>query len=86
MLREALPVGSVAVPKSKWNRGLELWRLPSPLTFAWLRCAVVARHKSRGAMVTLFQLLAVRHVSKLAAVKFTPHMGLLFIVQLSDTI
>ena len=30
----------------------------------------------RGAMLTLFQLLAVRRVSNPAAVKFTPHMGL----------
>ena len=40
----------------------------------------------RGAMLTLFQLLAVRRVSKPAAVKFTPRMGLLAIVHLSNTI
>ena len=37
-------------------------------------------------MLTLFQLLAVRRVSKPAAVKFTLRMGLFAIVQLSYTI
>ena len=40
----------------------------------------------RGAMLTLFQLHAVRHVSKPAAVNFTPRMGLLASVQLCNTI
>ena len=40
----------------------------------------------RSEMITLFQLLAVRRVSKPAAVKFTPRMGLLAIVQLSNTV
>ena len=37
-------------------------------------------------MLALFQLHAVRHVSKPAAVNFTPRMGLLASVQLWNTI
>ena len=86
MLHEALQVGSGSVPKSYWNRGVEAQTLFSLLTFAWLRCAVVARHKNRGAILTSFQFFAVRHVSKPAAAKFTLRMGLFAIVQLSYTI
>ena len=43
--------------------------------FAQRAVQVVARHKERGAMLTLFQRLAVRRVSKPAAVKFTLRMG-----------
>ena len=87
ILREALPIGSRAVPKSSWNRGVEAQTLFSLLPFALLRCATCLSWRAwRDVQALLIKLVRCDKFTELAASKPTPHIGLFAILQVRNDV